>query len=57
MPAARGVKSRCGFHILQQKVSFAASLEVGSVDLCRRNFASSGSITDTASSLFIGADR
>ena len=33
MPPARGVKSRCGFHILQQKVRFAASLQVVAVDL------------------------
>ena len=48
MPPARGVKSRCGFHILQQKVRFAASLQVVAVGLRRRNFASSDSITETA---------
>ena len=48
MPPARGVKSCCGFHILQQKVRFAASFPVFAVDLRRRNFANSGSITDTA---------
>jgi hypothetical protein len=39
MPPARGVKSRCSFHILQQKVRFAASLQVVAVGLRRRNFA------------------
>jgi hypothetical protein len=38
MLSARGVKSRCGFHILQQKVRFAASLQVVAVDLRRRKF-------------------
>jgi hypothetical protein len=57
MPPARGVKSRCGFHILQQKVRFAASLQVVAVDLRRRNFASSGSITETAALSFYWADR
>jgi hypothetical protein len=37
-PPARGVKSRCGFYILQQKVRFAASLQVVAVDLRRRKF-------------------
>jgi hypothetical protein len=43
---------RCSFHILQQKVRFAASLQVVAVGLRRRNFASSGSTTEAASSLY-----
>ena len=52
MPPARGVKSRCSFHILQQKVRSAASLQVVAVGLRRRNFASSGSTTEAASCLY-----
>ena len=52
MPPARCVKSRCSFHILQQKVRSAASLQVVAVDLCRGNFASSDSITETAALSF-----
>jgi hypothetical protein len=51
---ARGVKSRCGFHILQQKVRFTASPQVVAVDLRRRNFASSGSIAETAALSLLG---
>ncbi len=54
MPPARCVKSRCSFHILQQKVRFAAGLQVVAVGLRRRNFASSGSTTEAASSLLSG---
>jgi len=52
MPPARGVKSRRSVHNLQQKVRFAASLQVVAVGLRRRNFASSGSTTEAASSLY-----
>jgi hypothetical protein len=44
------------FSHLQQKVRFAASPQVVAVDLRRRNFASSGSITETAA-LSSWADR
>ena len=57
MPPARGVKPRCSVHNLQQKVRSAASLQVVAVDLCRGNFASSDSITETAALSFYCADR
>ena len=52
MPPARGVKSRCSVHILQQKVRSVASLQMVAVGLRRGNFASSGSTTEAASSLY-----
>jgi len=55
MPPARGVKSRCSVHNLQTRGEI--SRESSAVDLRRGNFASSGSITETAALSFIGADR
>jgi hypothetical protein len=54
MPPARSVKSRCGVHNLQQTVRSAASPQVVAVDLRGRNFASNGSITETAATSFSG---
>jgi hypothetical protein len=45
------------FTICKQRVRSAASLQVVAVDLRRGNFASSGSITETAALSFTGADR
>jgi len=54
MPPACGVKSRCGVHNLQQTVRSAAIPQVVAVDLRGKNFASSGSFTETAALSFSG---